>query len=97
VPEYVDGAFDADSVEIDLMLEGRFLHQRADQVLLDGVHHESLCFLGFQLCQASRRLFHRPSSRVGHAITAGMGCAILDGLSSGFRMVFGLKARRILV
>ncbi len=35
-------AFETDAGEVDLMADRRLLHQRADQVVRDGVHHDFL-------------------------------------------------------
>ena len=40
VPKSIDGALEADPGQIDLMPDSRFLHQRADQVIGNGVHHD---------------------------------------------------------
>jgi len=42
MPEGIDSAFETDPGKIDLMPDGSFLHQRANQVVGNGVHHDFL-------------------------------------------------------
>ena len=40
VSESIDGAFETDPGQIDLMPDGGFLHQRAHEIIGNGVHHD---------------------------------------------------------
>ena len=49
VPKGVDGAFETDPGQIDLMPDSRFLHQRANEVVGNSVHHNFLFHHGGSL------------------------------------------------